>query len=219
MVVSRGVDTELFNPAKRSAELRASWGADDNTPVVMLVSRIAPEKNLQLVIDTFDKMHAVKPEAKLVMVGDGPARVALEKDHPHVIFVGMKTGEDLAAHYASGDVFLYPSLTETYGNVTVEAMASGLATIAYDYAAAQQHIRHDVNGLHAPFNDAAAFAAQATALISDAERIQRLRLAARHSVEALTWDYIMVEMEAVLLNLVRAQGVINAQPILFAATD
>jgi glycosyltransferase involved in cell wall biosynthesis len=219
LVVSRGVDATLFHPDKRSSELRASWGADDSTPIVMLVSRIAPEKNLHLVISTFEKMRAIKPEAKLVMVGDGPARASLQKEFPNVIFAGMKTGEDLAAHYASGDVFLYSSLTETYGNVTVEAMASGLATIAYDYAAARQHIRHEVNGLLAPFNDATAFATQAAGLIIDSARIQRLRSEARKTVETLTWDHIMGEMELVLVNLVSAQRVNNVSPILVAAAD
>lgn len=218
-VVSRGVDSELFHPAKRSAELRASWHAVEETPVVMLVSRIAPEKNLHVVIQAFEQMRMVNPLARLVMVGDGPARAELEKQHPHVIFAGMQTGEPLAQHYASGDIFLYPSLTETYGNVTVEAMASGLATIAYDYAAARQHMRHDVNGLLVPFADSDAFITQARGLVSDMDRVQRLRLAARQTVEALTWEHIMGEMEAVLLDIVRKQGAQHVQPELSAAAD
>ncbi len=218
-VVSRGVAAALVHPAQRSAELRASWCADEDTPVVMLVSRIAPEKNLQVVIQAFEQMRKIEPLARLVMVGDGPARAELERRHPHVIFAGMQTGEDLARYYASGDIFLYPSLTETYGNVTVEAMASGLATVAYDYAAAQQHIRHDVNGLLVPFADTEAFVAQAGGLISDMDRVRRIRLAARATVEALTWEHIMGQMEAVLLDTVRAQGAKNGQPALSAATD
>ena len=218
-VVSRGVDAELFHPAKRSTELRNSWHADEDTPVVMLVSRIAPEKNLHVVIQAFEQMRKINPLARLVFVGDGPARAELEKQHPHVIFAGMQTGEPLAQHYASGDIFLYPSLTETYGNVTVEAMASGLATIAYDYAAARQHIQHDVNGLLVPFADTDAFVNQGKALISDMERVQRLRLAARETVESLTWEHIMGEMEAVLLDIVRNQGAQNVQPELSPATD
>jgi glycosyltransferase involved in cell wall biosynthesis len=205
-VVSRGVDTELFHPRKRSMELRKQWGADADTPVVMLVSRLAAEKNLQVVINAFELMQVVIGDAKLVMVGDGPARATLQKQYPHVIFAGMQTGENLAAHYASGDVFLYSSLTETYGNVTVEAMASGLAVLAYDYAAARQHIRHDVNGLLAPFNDATAFFEQAVALIQIPARIQRLRNRARLSVEQLTWAAIMGQLENVLVNIVNSQG-------------
>jgi glycosyltransferase involved in cell wall biosynthesis len=164
-------------------------------------------------------MRTVNPDIQLVMVGDGPARAEREKRYPQVIFAGMRTGEDLAAHYASGDIFLYSSLTETYGNVTVEAMASGLATIAYDYAAARQHIRHDVNGLLAPFDDTAAFIAQARALVSDPERIRRLRVEARRTVEQLTWDHILGQLETALINLARAQEDKHVQTELSPAAD
>jgi len=210
LVVSRGVDAELFHPKKRSDELRRAWGATDETPVAIVVSRIAAEKNLPVAIHAFEQMRASRPDAKLVMVGDGPARAALQKQHPQVIFTGMRTGEDLAAHYASGDIFLYPSLTETYGNVTVEAMASGLATIAYDYAAARQHIRHEKNGLLAAFDDTAAFTAQAAGLVDDAARIGRLRIRARQTAELLAWDHIMAEMETALLDVARKERSQNA---------
>jgi glycosyltransferase involved in cell wall biosynthesis len=131
----------------------------------------------------------------------------------------MRTGEDLAAHYASGDIFIYPSLTETYGNVTVEAMSSGLATIAYDYAAAHQHIRHDVNGLLVPFDDTSAFVAQAKALVMDADRIRRLRAEARLTVESPTWEDVSGHFETALMNVVRAQGAKHVQNELSAATD
>ena len=219
LVVSRGVDAALFNPSKRNAGLRSQWGAADDTPVVMLVSRIAPEKNLSVVIQAFDAMREANPDALLVMVGDGPARAELEKQHPHVIFAGMRTGEDLAAHFASGDIFIYPSLTETYGNVTVEAMASGLATLAYDYAAARQHIRHDENGLLVPFDNTGAFVAQAKALATDAERIRRLRIEARRTVEQLTWEHILGQLEEVLINLAYKQEAEHVQTELSPATD
>ncbi|TNC95549.1 MAG: glycosyl transferase group 1, partial [Gallionellaceae bacterium] len=219
IVVSRGVDGELFHPAKRSQRLRDSWGADEETPVVMLVSRLAPEKNLNVVIQAFEQMRKIHPLARLVMVGDGPARAELQEHNPHVIFAGMQTGEALAQHYASGDIFLYPSLTETYGNVTVESMASGLATVAFDYAAARQHIRHDLNGLLVPYEDTEAFITQAKALISDMARVHRLRHAARHSMEFQTWERIMGDLESVLIDTICAQGVRHGQPELSAATD
>jgi len=219
IVVSRGVDSELFHPAKRSQRLRDSWGADEETPVVILVSRLAPEKNLNVVIQAFEQMRKIHPLARLVMVGDGPARAELQANNPHVIFAGMQTGEELAQHYASGDIFLYPSLTETYGNVTVESMASGLATVAYDYAAARQHIRHDLNGLLVPYEDTEAFIAQSKAIISDMARVHRLRHAARHTMESQTWERIMGDLESVLIDTIRTQGVSHGQPELSAATD
>lgn len=219
LVVSRGVDTELFQPAKRDNALRESWNADEDTPVVMLVSRLAPEKNLRVVIKAFEQMRRLNPLLRLVMVGDGPARAELQRQHPQVIFAGMQTGEALARHYASGDIFLYASLTETYGNVTVEAMASGLATLAYDYAAAQQHIRHDVNGLLASYDDSDAFIAEARTLANDLPRVRRLGKAAREAVQSLTWERIMGQMEAVLINTAHSQGIRHGQPQLSAATD
>ncbi len=218
-VVSRGVDTELFHPARRSKTLRESWGADEATPVVMLVSRIAAEKNLAVAIQAYEQMRTVNPGAKMVLVGDGPARAGLQTKYPDVIFAGMQTGEALAEHYASGDIFVYPSQTETYGNVTVEAMASGLATIAYDYAAARQHIVHNSNGLLVPLGDAGEFVRQAKLLIADMERVQRLRHAARQTVKSLTWDHIMSQMELVLLETARARGGQQVQPEFAAATD
>jgi glycosyltransferase involved in cell wall biosynthesis len=201
-VVSRGVDTELFNPARRSNALRAHWGADDTSPVVMLVSRMAAEKNLDVAILAFKQMHSINPSAKMVMVGDGPARALLQKQHPEVIFAGMQTGIALAEHYASGDIFVYPSMTETYGNVTIEAMASGLAIIAYDYAAARQHITHDSNGLLAPFSDTGAFIQHGRALIADSGKVQHLRVAARQAVKNQRWEVIFGQMEAVLRDIV-----------------
>ncbi len=221
LVVSRGVDTQLFHPDKRSAVLRSAWGVTDDTPVAMLVSRLAPEKNLPVVIQAFEQMRSAEPRCKLVIVGDGPARAELEKQqHPNVIFAGMRTGEDLAAHYASGDIFIYPSVTETYGNVTVEAMSSGLATIAYDYAAAHKHIRHDVNGLLAPYDDTASFVAQTKALVSDSARIKRLRTEARMTVESPTWEDVAGHLEAVLIDLVRnKQGASQNESTLYTAAD
>lgn len=218
-VVSRGVDTALFNPARRSTRLRDSWGANDSTPVVMLVSRLAAEKNLTVALQAFEQMHAANPLAKMVMVGDGPARAQLQKQYPDVIFAGMQIGEALAEHYASGDIFVYPSLTETYGNVTVEAMASSLATIAYDYAAARQHIVHDSNGMLAPVNDTVSFISVARELVNDSERVLRLRQTARQTVKTLTWDHIMGQMETVLFETIRAKGAEHAQPELATATD
>ncbi len=219
-IIARGVDTGLFHPGRRSMDLRKSWGVDEHTPVALLVSRLAPEKNLPVVLKAFESMLTVSPDSRLIMVGDGPARAELEKRyHPQVIFAGMRTGEDLAAHYASADIFLYPSLTETYGNVTVEAMASGLAPIAYDYAAAHQHIRHDVNGLLLPYDDTPAFVAAATALIGDSARTLRLRAEARRTVEELTWDRIMEDMENLFREITRMKGAQHVEAKISPAAD
>ena len=145
-VVPRGVDTDLFNPVRRSPALRAEWGASQDCLVLLCVGRLAAEKNLSLVVSTFERLAVVHPQTKLVLVGDGPLKQGLQKKLPQVVFAGFRTGEDLAQHYASADMFLFPSLTETFGNVTLEAMSSGLPVVAYRHAAAAELIRSGENG-------------------------------------------------------------------------
>jgi len=204
-VVSRGVDTRLFSPARRDPQLRRDWGATDGAAVALYVGRIAPEKNLKVVADAFAGMRTRVPHARLVMVGDGPERAALAARHPEIVFAGTRTGEDLAAHYASADIFLFSSLTETFGNVTLEAMASGLAVVAYDYAAAQQYLAHERSGLLAPFDDGEAFVGLATALAVDPARAASLRLQARASAKRIDWDNVFDNFEAVLRDVIERQ--------------
>lgn len=209
-VVARGVDTRLFSPARRQVALRKAWGADESAPVALYVGRLAPEKNLCLVVRAFDAMRAVDSRTRLVWVGDGPERAALQKQHPDHVFAGMRSGEDLAAHYASCDVFLFPSLTETFGNVTLEAMASGLAVVAYDYAAAQQHIVHGESGRLARCADAEDFAGQARALAADPRGMGGLRAAARATAETIDWEKVFADFEAVLRDTIRGRESVHA---------
>lgn len=189
-VLGRGVDTQLFDPARRDASLRASWGADAKALVVLHVGRLAAEKNLSTLFKTFDDIRRKRPEARLVVVGDGPLRAALERAHPEHVFTGMLRGETLAAHYASADVFLYPSLTETFGNVTLEAIASGLAVVAFDYAAAREHLMHMETGVLAPYADDASFARLAVMLAESPRMIFTLGREARSAAAHLGWDTI-----------------------------
>lgn len=197
-VVGRGVNGAVFNPARRSRELRASWGAGDDDPVVLCVSRFAPEKNFPLVLETFRAMQALQPAARLVLVGDGPLLAELRYASTGPVIAGMLVNGALSAHYASADIFLFPSTTETFGNVTLEAMASSLAVVAYDYAAARQYIRHNESGLLAPFNDAAAFVREARRLAAEPALVDRLRRAARATAKQLGWDRIAGDFEQVL---------------------
>jgi glycosyltransferase involved in cell wall biosynthesis len=203
-VVGRGVDTQLFNPARRSERLRAAWGCRRGDTVVLHVGRIAPEKNLGLFVDAALEMRAIDPRVRVVLVGDGPQGPLLRKRNPDFVFAGMRTGEDLAEHYASADVFLFPSTTETFGNVTLEAMASGLAVVAYDYAAAQQYLRHGVCGLLAPQGDAAEFVRMAAQLARNRNLRLRFGLEARHTTEAASWNRSFDDLERVLRNIVAA---------------
>jgi glycosyltransferase involved in cell wall biosynthesis len=200
-VVARGVDIGLFDPKRRSDTLRENWGAGPSDPVVLYVGRLAPEKNLSALVAAFEAIRARSPNARFVLVGDGPERGSLAARHPDYIFAGLRVGEDLATHYASGDIFLFPSLTETYGNVTVEAMASGLAVVAYDYAAAAEHMEHAQNGLLADYDNLAEFVRCAAELVSDPERIRRYGARARSTALGLDWDRVVQQLEAVFVSV------------------
>jgi len=197
-VLGRGVDARRFGPDHRSATLRGAWGVADGDPVAICVGRVAPEKNVQLAIDAYRAMREHAPATRLVVVGDGPLRAALERRHPDVVFTGMLTGEPLAAHFASADLFLFPSETETFGNVTLEALASGLAVVAYDYAAARAHVLPGRTGLVAQHGDAAAFTAAAVALARDPDLLARMRTGAAGSVAHLHWDRVVERFETLL---------------------
>ena len=194
--LARGVDSSLFTPEHRSAELRHSWGLRGRELAVLYVGRIAPEKNLPLAVDAYHAMYQVDNSIKFVLVGDGPLRPILQKKHPNLIFCGMKTGEALARHYASGDVFLFPSETETFGNVTLEAMASGLAVVAYNYAAAKLHISHNDTGLLVPGGDSKAFIASAAGLLHETRLLYKLRTQAREYAATLSWAHVIERFES-----------------------
>ncbi|MCF8147035.1 MAG: glycosyltransferase family 1 protein, partial [Sulfuritalea sp.] len=137
-LLSRGVELKQFSPTHRSAALRAQWGVTDETLVFLHVGRLAKEKNIGLLIAAYQACLVENPTAKLVFVGDGPLRKQLEESCPQAVFAGVQKGADLALHYASADMFPFPSVTETFGNVVPEALASGLAVIAYDSASAKE---------------------------------------------------------------------------------
>lgn len=199
-LLARGVDSQLFHPAKRCAELRRQWGVQDEELVVVYVGRIAAEKNLDLLVRSFRALQSRYPQQrlKLVMVGDGPQRACLQKELPEAVFCGVQRDQALAAHYASADLFLFPSLSETFGNVLLEALASGLAVVAYDQAAAAQHIRHGHNGALAMPGDEAAFIDSACWLLEDRETLRRVRLNARQHASRQGWPAIVQQFESYL---------------------
>jgi glycosyltransferase involved in cell wall biosynthesis len=128
-VVPRGVDTDLFNPVRRSPALRAEWGASQDCLVLLCVGRLAAEKNLSLVVSTFERLAVVRPQTKLVLVGDGPLKQGLQKKLPQVVFAGFRTGEDLAQHYRRAHVFALASLHEGYGMAFAESLAHRLPVV------------------------------------------------------------------------------------------
>lgn len=185
-LLSRAVDTELFHPRWRDRDLRASWGIGDDALAVVHVGRLAAEKNLDLAVQAFRAIQADHGAARCIIVGEGPERARLAAAHPDIIFPGVLRGEDLARHYASADIFLFPSITETFGNVTLEAMASAVPVIAFDYGAAREHISDPRAGVRVAFDRSDDFIGAARDLANDPERLLQMRGEARNAVESLS---------------------------------
>lgn len=203
IVVPRGVDTEKFSPAHRNNSLRESWGAGPGTVVLLSVGRLAVEKNLAVVVNAYSRLKQSGENVKLIFVGDGPETLALQRLCPDAIFAGTKRGKDLAEHYASADLFVFPSLTETFGNVTLEAMASGLCVVAYDHAAAGQLIINSQNGLLLTPNDEAGFIAAAQEITRDVTHRAEIRSHARETALKNSWSIILSRTEEIFRSLVQ----------------
>lgn len=196
-VVGRGVDCHLYDPARRSDELRSSWGVSGEGPVCLYVGRLAPEKNLALVEKCFSAIQVWHPAARMVWVGDGPSAQRLAVDHPDHHFSGMRHGEDLAAHYASADLFLFPSLSETYGNVVAEAMASGVPVVAYRSAAAAELVANRENSMVVTPGDEKAFIDAALWAADDASRLAGMASQARLAMLSRSWSGVVAVFERV----------------------
>lgn len=203
-VLSRGVDTVQFSPAQRSPELRASWGVEPSDPVVLHAGRMAAEKNYPLLFRAFAAMRAANPRCRFVLVGDGPLKAAFARGNPDCLFTGFISRDELSRHYASADIYVHASLTETFGNVLTEAMASGLAVAGFNYAAARQFVRQGENGLVADCTQPDALIAAATRLATDASLRALLGRAARATVEPQSWANVIARFEADLLGIVAA---------------
>jgi glycosyltransferase involved in cell wall biosynthesis len=190
-VLERGIDTTQFHPQRRSHALRKRLGIRPEQLLVTLVSRMAQEKNLDLAFEAFRVIQQHVPDARFLLVGDGPERKRLQEAHPDCLFAGMQTGIALAEHYASGDLFLYPSTSETFGNVILEAMASGLPVVTFDYAAAYEHIQNGINGMSVALDDNAAFIHASTTLALNPVLRQTQGHAAYQTALSLSWEKVV----------------------------
>jgi glycosyltransferase involved in cell wall biosynthesis len=203
-LLRRAVDTALFSPQRRSEALRHELGLAPGQLAVIHVGRLAPEKNLELAVQAFRALARDCPDARFVFVGDGPSRAGLAAANPDFIFTGVLRGQALAATFASCDLFLFPSLSETFGNVTLEAMACGLPTVVFDYGAAREHLRDGEHGAAVVCGDSEGFVAAARHLAADAGLRQRCGAAARAAVEHLSPITVAENFAALLAELADA---------------
>ncbi len=208
--LARAVDAQHFSPLRRDDALRAGWGLAPDDLAVIHVGRIAAEKNLHLAVWAFNAIRSRHPRARFVWVGDGPLRERLARENPHFVFCGVQRGESLARHFASGDLFLFPSRSETFGNVTLEAMASGVPTVAFDYGAAREHLHDGVHG--AAVDGDEAFIAAALRLAGSATLRRTMGEAASEAMRALRPEQIAADFDALLAGLALARRNRHARP-------
>jgi len=143
---SRGIDREIFNPGARDLGWRRGFGIADDVPVIGFIGRLVMEKGLDVFSDTIDRLAKRQVRHKVLVVGDGPAREWFEKRLPDAVFAGFQGGADLGRAVASMDILFNPSVTETFGNVTLEAMASGLPVVAAIATGSQSLVTEGVTG-------------------------------------------------------------------------
>ncbi len=190
-VWSRGVDSDLFSPARRSLDWRHSLGVGDDEVLVTFVGRLVKEKNTDLVVRIFKRLRERGIAFRAMFVGNGPEEEAIKAALPDALFAGFLVGEALSRAYASADIFLFPSESETFGNVTLEAMASGLPTVCADASGSRSLVVDGETGYLVPASDEAGFTERLSRLIADADLRARMGKAARQRAQKFSWDDIL----------------------------
>ncbi|MDZ7720948.1 MAG: glycosyltransferase family 1 protein [Balneolaceae bacterium] len=186
----RGINSELFNPEKRSMAWRRKQGIQDDEIVVTFVSRLVWEKNLRIFADILNSLKDKYSKVKAMVVGDGPAKEELMDLLPGAIFTGFLKGDELATAYASSDIFFFPSDTETFGNVTLEAMASGLPSVVANATGSKSLVDHGENGFRAPVDKSDKFFTLIEKLIVDANLREEMSKASLEKSKKYSWDLI-----------------------------
>jgi glycosyltransferase involved in cell wall biosynthesis len=188
---TRGVDTGAFSPQHRSEAWRSALGVEPDDAVVTYVGRLAREKNLDLLLEAWQTVAPRYPGARLALVGRGPLEDEIRRHAiPGVELCGLLTGADLSAAYASADLFAFPSVTETFGNVLLEAMASGLPSTVAAAGGVLEFAEHGRNAWLVAPNSVDAMADGLERLLGDPALRRRLAAGALDTARARRWDAI-----------------------------
>jgi glycosyltransferase involved in cell wall biosynthesis len=190
-VWARGVDSDLFSPAKRDMAWRRRLGIADDELVVSFAGRLVKEKNTALYMRVMNQLSSRNPKIRPLMIGDGPEMAPLRAGLRNGVFAGFLHGEDLARAYASSDVFFFPSESETFGNVTLEAMASGLPAVNAVSSGSNSLVMEGVTGYLVSAREETIMVDRIAALAQDAELRARMGGAARARALDYSWDHIM----------------------------
>jgi len=186
-ILPRGLDTELFHPARRDSAFFEKFGVSNGEVRLLYVGRISKEKDLDLLADAYRRLRKEGLSVQLFVVGDGPYSEALSKCLPEAFFTGYLRGKELAAAYASADIFVFPSTTDTFGNVILEAQASGLPVVVSDSGGPKELVAHNANGLITKSHNVEDFTDAIRALVIDQKLRERMANSARNSVIDRSW--------------------------------
>ena len=187
---ARGINTEQFTPENRDEEWRQKMGFKPDDIVVTFVSRLVWEKNLKLFSDVLNRLMEKYDHVKAMVVGDGPAGNELKQILPNAVYAGFLTGDDLSKAYASSDIFFFPSDTETFGNVTLEAMASGLPCVVADAVGSKSLVDHEENGYLAPVEKSDLFYSYIDELVRNPGLRKKMADASRQKAGGYSWQNI-----------------------------
>jgi phosphatidylinositol alpha 1,6-mannosyltransferase len=218
-VWSRGVDAEHFNPANRSLDWRRSLGLADDEVIVVFVGRLVKEKNTGILVRIFDALAKQGTPFRAMIVGDGPEEARMKAALPNGIFTGFLHGDALARAYASADVFLFPSESETFGNVTLEAMASGLPSVCANASGSRSLVVDGVTGYLVDPASEAAYVVKLGDLVRDSELRAKMGQDARARAQSFSWDHILDGLLENYYEVIRNNSVSRASHLSPAGSE
>jgi glycosyltransferase involved in cell wall biosynthesis len=187
-ILPRGLDTKLFNPSRRDEKFWRARGLRDGEAGMLFVGRISKEKNLDTLVASTRRLAEWKTPVRPIFVGEGPYLAEIKRLLPDAIFTGYLRGEELAGAYASADFFVFPSTTDTFGNVVLEAQASGLPVIVCDVGGPRDLVQHGRDGFITRALDAGELAEAIRRLTEDPKLQKRMGGLARSRVETRDWS-------------------------------
>ena len=208
---TRGVDRTIFDPSKRDLEWRRAHGLDDDDVAIVFLGRLVMEKGLDVFAESIIQLRKLQAPHKVLVIGDGPARSWFEQSLPGGIFVGFQTGAELGRALASGDIFFNPSITETFGNVTLEAMASGLPVIAAGATGASSLVECGDSGCLVPPGEAEKFAEAIAPYCLDSQLRANHGAAGEAKSREYAWDAINKVVADTYVRLVEERRAVIAK--------
>jgi phosphatidylinositol alpha 1,6-mannosyltransferase len=200
----RGIDRNVFNPDRRSLEWRRSLGIKDDDFTILFFGRIVLEKGIDVFAETVAALNARNVPHKVLVLGDGPARETFAEQVPGAIFAGHQNGTDLGRAVASADLLLQPSVTETFGNVTSEAMACALPVVGADATGTRDMVVHGANGALVPPRDINAYVDAIEAYARDPAKARAAGAEGARISERYTWDAVNGALAAKYLDVIAA---------------